>query len=176
MSEKILLKKTFSVYASDLHLATMIFPFIDKEIKNGAIIKPILEKNISKSINKVINNVGLNLEIKKKIKKLDWNETNIQKIKQTLNSIEEKLDKNIKVNIIILGSNIFIEKVNKLIDLWAKANLDKIEKRNVNINIINCYSYENNKNIQEILLKHEFLLKTTGIESIYKEKELKKAN
>ena len=45
MSKKILLRKTFSVYASDLHLATMIFPFVDREIEKGAIIKPILEKN-----------------------------------------------------------------------------------------------------------------------------------
>ena len=49
MSKKILLRKTYSVYASNMHLATMIFPFINNEIEKGAIIKPILEKGISEN-------------------------------------------------------------------------------------------------------------------------------
>ena len=138
MSKKILLRKTFSVYASDLHLATMIFPFVDREIEKGAIIKPILEKNISNNIEKIINNVGLDLKTKNKIEKLDWEETNIEKIKQILNEIEENLNKSIKTHIIISGSNIFIDKVNKVIDLWAKIKLDEIEESNSIINIINC--------------------------------------
>ena len=33
MREKILLRKTCSVYANDLHFATVIFPFIAKEME-----------------------------------------------------------------------------------------------------------------------------------------------
>ena len=67
MSKKILLRKTYSVYASNMHLATMIFPFINNEIEKGAIIKPILEKGISENISKVIKNVGINPDLKKQI-------------------------------------------------------------------------------------------------------------
>jgi len=176
MSEKILLKKTFSVYASDLHLATMIFPFIDKEIEKGAIIKPILEKDISKSIQKVVKSVGLNSEIKNKIEQLEWKQTNIEKIKQTLNSIENNLNETNIIHVVISGSNYFIEKVNKLMDVWAKANLNIIEKSNAIINLINCYNYEENENINEIMEKHEYILRTSGIEDLYQENELKKAN
>ena len=44
MSKKISLRKTYSVYASKTHLATMTFPFIKRELKKGAIIKTIFEK------------------------------------------------------------------------------------------------------------------------------------
>ena len=33
MSEKILIRKTYSVYASEMHFSAMIFPFVNKEIK-----------------------------------------------------------------------------------------------------------------------------------------------
>ena len=84
MKEKILLRKTCSVYANDLHFATVIFPFIAKEIEEGATIRTIFEKNEKENIEKVIKNVGLNSEIKENIKRIDWNITNINKIKNIL--------------------------------------------------------------------------------------------
>lgn len=176
MSKKILLRKTCSVYASDLHLVTMIFPFVDKEMENGAIIKPILERDISESIEKIINNVGIDLEMKEKIEKIDWTQTNIEKIKQILKDIEEMLDKLNSIHIIVSGTNLFIDKVNKVIDLWAKMNLEDIQKSESIINIINCYNFDENEEIDSIIEKHEYVLKTTGIEEIYEKNTLKKAN
>lgn len=176
MNNKILLRKTCSVYASDLHFATMIFPFVDNEIEKGAIIKPILENNISNSIEKIIENVGIKEDVKNKIKNVDWSKTDINKIKSTLNDIEKLLHKKCIVHIIIAGSNLFIEKVNKLIDLWAKINLDEIEKNKSIINIINGYNFEENDNVEHIIENHEYILKTTGIEAIYEKEKLKKAN
>lgn len=176
MNNKILLRKTCSVYASDLHLATMIFPFVNKEIEKGAIIKPILEKDISNSIETIIKNIGIEAEMKNKIEKVDWAQTNIEKIKQILKEIEKTLFKNNQIHIIISGTNIFIEKVNKVIDLWAKVNLEEIEKSHSIINVINCYSFEENEHIDNILENHQYMLKTTGIEEIYSKQKLKKAN
>ncbi len=176
MSKKILLKKTCSVYASNLHLATMIFPFINKEMKKGAIVKTILEKNISEDIEKIINHVQIESKIKNKIEKIDWSQSNIEKIKETLENLEKNLNSSNKIHIIVAGSNIFIDKINKLVDLWTKINLDKIENNNIDINIINCYNFEDNDQIDNILSSHEYILKTTGLEEIYEEEKLKKAN
>lgn len=176
MNKKILLRKTCSVFASDLHLATMILPFVNKEIEKGSIIKPILEKNISNSMKKIINNVALNSEVKNKIEKVDWTQTNIEKIKQTLEDIENILNKSNNIHLIVSGSNIFIEKVNTVIDLWAKVNLEKIENNNTIINVINCYDFEENESIDNIFEKHEYILKTSGIEEIYEKENLRKAN
>ena len=79
MREKILLRKTCSVYANDLHFATVIFPFIAKEVKEGTTIKTIFEKNEKENIEKVMKNVGIELKTKDAIKKIDWNITNINK-------------------------------------------------------------------------------------------------
>lgn len=176
MNKKILLRKTCSVYASDLHLATMIFPFVDKEIQKGAIIKPILERNILENIEKIIKNVNINEEIKNKIQDIDWLQTDIDKIKNTLGDIEGLLHKNNTIHIIVSGTNLFIEKVNKLIDLWAKMNLGLIEKNSTIINIINCYNFSENDEFKEIIEKHDFMLRTTGIEALYEGEKLKKAN
>ena len=176
MSTKISLRKTYGVYASKTHLATMIFPFIKNEIKNGAIIKPILEKDISYEIGYVIKNVALKPNLKKIIENIDWKQTNIEKIKNVLAEMEKLLNSNNNINIVVQGSNLFIEKVNELIDLWTKINIKVLENSKTTINIINCYNFEDNKKINDLNEKHEFILKTSGIEEIYNEDILKKAN
>lgn len=176
MNERILLKKTCSIYASDLHLATMIFPYISKEIKENATIKTILENGIGRNIEKIINHTNLNSEIEEKIKQIDWSQTNINKIKNILREIEKDLKEKEKVDIFISGTNIFIDKVNQVIDLWVKNNLDEMKKNQKMINIINCYQFEQNEEWESIMRQHEYRLNTTGIEEIYDEETLKKAN
>ena len=148
MREKILLRKTCSVYANDLHFATVIFPFIAKEMEEGATIKTIFEKNEKENIEKVIKNVGLNSEIKEKS----------------------------RIDLIVLGRNSFIQKVNKLIDLWIKNNIEKLEKEKISINVVNCFAFAENKRFDNILDNHDYLLKTEGIEEIIREEEFLKAN
>ena len=176
MSKKISLRKTYSVYASKTHLATMTFPFIKRELKKGAIIKTIFEKDISENMNQVIKNVVINSKIKEKLENMDWNQTDIEKIKETLNDMEKLIKKKNNIDIMILGTNIFIEKVNELIDLWTKINLNELENDNISINVINCYSFEENKTEDNIKNKHEFILKTKGIEAIYSDNNLRMAN
>lgn len=170
MNNKIFLKKTCSIYANDLHFATVIFPFVAKEIENNITIKTILEKNEEKNIEKIIKNVGINLELKNKINNIDWNKSDIQKIKNIFEYLENNNNKN--VDIIILGKNVFIEKANKAIDLWLKNNIEKIEKNNITINVINCFSYNELEDINYIFNSHEFILKTSGIHEILNEKSL----
>lgn len=176
MSKKISLRKTYSVYASKTHLATMTFPFIKRELKKGAIIKTIFEKDISENMNQVIKNVVINSKIKEKLENMDWNQTDIKKIKDTLDDMENSLKEKNNIDIIVLGTNIFIEKVNELIDLWIKINLNELDNDNISINVINCYSFEENQTEDNIKRKHEFVLKTKGIEEIYIDDNLKMAN
>lgn len=176
MREKILLRKTCSVYANDLHFATVIFPFIAKEIEEGATIKTIFEKNEKENIEKVIKNVGLNSDIKEHIRKIDWNITNINKIKNIFKILEIEIKEKGKIDLIVLGRNAFMQKVNKLIDLWIKNNIEKLEKEKISINVVNCFAFSENKKIENILDNHDYLLKTEGIEEIIREEEFLKAN
>lgn len=174
MKESMLLRKTCSIYASDIHFATVVFPYISKEIENNTTVKTILERNEKENIQKIIENVGLNSEIKEKIKQIDWQESDITKIREIFKLLETtKYNK--KIDIIVLGSNLFIRKINEAIDLWFKNNMDKVEKEGGQINIVNCFSFEQNKKINDILDSHDYILKTTGIEDLMEE-ELLKAN
>lgn len=176
MKEKILLRKTCSVYANDLHFATVIFPFVTKEIEEGATIKTIFEKNEKENIEKIIKNVGLNSDIKEQVRKIDWNITNINKIKNIFKMLEFEIKQKDKVDLIVLGRNSFMQKVNKLIDLWIKNNIEKLEKRKITINVVNCFAFAENKKFDNILDNHDYLLKTEGIEEIIREEEFLKAN
>lgn len=176
MKKNMFLKKICSIYANDLHFATMIFPFIHKELENNTMIITILEKDETKNIEKILENIGLNTQQKEEIREIDWNATNINKIKSNLKLLEKDIKNNKKIDIIVCGRNIFIEKVNKVLDLWAKNNIQILEKTNQCLNIINCFSFEENKQIENIMDEHEYILKTAGIEEIVGTEELQKAN
>ena len=176
MKNSMLLKKTCSIYANDMHFATMIFPFINKELEKNAIIKTILEKDEQQNIEKILKNVGLNLQTKENIRKIDWKNTNIRKIRNNFKLLEEEIKSKEKIDIIVSGSNIFIGKVNQAIDLWVKNNIENLEKSNTKLNIINCFSFEENKNDGSIIDSHDYILRTSGLEEILVKEELLKAN
>ena len=66
--------------------------------------------------------------------------------------------------------------MNKAVDLWFKNNIEEIRKGEIEFNIINCFSFEENEEINKILDAHEYILKTSGIEELVTEEELLKAN
>ncbi len=176
MKKNMLLSKICSIYANDLHFATMIFPFINKEIEEGATIKTILERDEQENIEKILENIGLNSQKKEEIRKIDWSHTNINKIRKNFKVLEEIINNEKKIDLLVSGTNLFIEKVNQAIDLWVKNNIETIEKSKVELNVINCFSFEENKNAENIIDSHEYILKTSGIEELIEKEELLKAN
>lgn len=176
MKEKMLLKKICSIYTNDLHFATIIFPFTQKELEKNTTIRTILEKNEEENIEKILKNIGLNSEEKERIRKIDWKSSNIQKIRENFKLLEEDIKNKRKIDIIVAGKNIFIQKVNQAIDLWVKNNIEILEKSSLELSIINCFSFEENEEIESILYSHEYILKTVGLEEIIGKEELLKAN
>lgn len=175
MEKRMLLKKICSIYADDLHFATMIFPFIHKEVEKNTTIKTILEKDEEENIEKILKNIGLNSEIKEEIKKIDWKKTNINKIRNNFKLLEENINNKEKIDIIVSGNNEFIGKVNQAIDLWIKNHIENLEKSGIEFNIINCFCFEENKNSDSIIDEHGYILRTSGLEEILG-RELLKAN
>ena len=175
MKEKMLLKKICSVYANDLHFATMVFPFIHKEVESNTTIRTILENNEEENIEKILKNIGLNSEVKERIKEIDWKDTDINKIRKNFKLLEDDIRNKKRIDIIVSGRNIFIQKVNKAIDLWIKNNIEKLEKSNIEFKIINCFYFEENRNSDNIIEEHDYILRTSGLEEILG-RELLKAN
>lgn len=175
MKEGMLLKKVCSIYANDLHFATMIFPFVHKEVEQNTTIRTILENDEEENIEKILKNIGLNSEVKEEIKKIDWKNTNINKIRNNFKLLEEDIKSKKRIDIIVSGRNIFIEKVNKAIDLWIKNNIENLEKSSIELKIINCFYFGANKNSDNIIDEHDYILRTSGLEEILG-RELLKAN
>ena len=175
MKEKMLLKKICSVYANDLHFATMIFPFIHKEVESNTTIRTILENNEEENIEKILKNIGLNSEVKEEIKKIDWKNTNMSKIRKNFKLLEEDIRDKKRIDIIVSGRNIFIQKINQAIDLWIKNNIENLDKNGVELKIINCFYFEENKNSDNIIDEHDYILRTSGLEEILG-RELLRAN
>lgn len=175
MKEGMLLKKVCSIYANDLHFATMIFPFVHKEVEQNTTIRTILENDEEENIEKILKNIGLNSEVKEEIKKIDWKNTNINKIRNNFKLLEEDIKSKKRIDIIVSGRNIFIEKVNKAIDLWIKNNIENLEKSSIELKVINCFYFEENKNSDNIIDENDYILRTSGLEEILG-RELLKAN
>lgn len=158
-------EKLCSFYVSEWHLATMILPYINKEINEKANITTILEKDIEENIKLLLSK--LNLKNEKEILEIDWETSyNVRDLE-----LDKKLKATIKresnCNIIfIAGNKDYIDLVNKNVDEWIKRNKDSI--KGCKIKIVNCYEVtEFNSNIREILDSHDKILNTAGEKYIY---------
>ena len=171
-------KKVCGFYVSNIHLTTMVLPYIKNQIEMDEKFETILEYNLKEYIDKILSNLIINEKEKQKILDINWNNNKIQKYSNIENKLNNILNKNIKVNILISGSRKYIEEANKLIDKYLNKNISKIGK--TKITIIDCYEVsEFDDNIREILDEHELIINTSGIhkiENIFEDYKRRKIN
>lgn len=156
------IKKVCSFCVSDLHLITMLLPYLNKKINDDEKVITILEKDLEEQTELVLSRLTLKEEEKLNLRNINWN----RKIIYNLGKIEEELYKicnnNCKVNIIINGSKEYIEAVNKEIN--EIFNNEKFKNK---IKIINCYDITKlDEDIKEILKSHDTILNTSGEKEI----------
>lgn len=142
--------KVCSFYVSDWHLITMLLPNINKTINERNKITTILEEDAQEKVEILLDK--LKIENAKRIINIDWRKKDINNIKTEDFKLDSTKDEN---EIIIAGSNSFINKANELIEEFAK-------KFNGKIKIINCFQAEKELNIREILNNHRAVLNTAG--------------
>lgn len=157
-----MIEKACAFYVSKIHLATMLIPYINKQINNGIKIETFLEEDLEKNIESVLEKIISDNENKNKIKKINWNEFKTNK-KNIENKIYNILSENPKINIIINGKEKYMKNINEILNKILKQNI------NVDIRIINCFSVDIvDENIEEIVNTHNMLLNTAGMENIEK--------
>lgn len=167
------LKRMSSFYVNEVHLITMLLPYIENKIKEDDIIT-VLQENLEKTVNLLLSKINLKEELKERIKKINWNAKNIKDCKKLESMINEKT-----TYIIINGNEKYIREINKQIRKLKDKNKEN------KLVLINCYNIvEFNKNIIEILNQTDKILNTSGeheVEEIFpefvreKEKIVKKA-
>ncbi len=148
-------EKLCSFYVSDWHLATMLLPYINRQVDKNTNIITLLENNIEENIKTLVEK--LDLKNKKEILEIRWKNINSKKY----SDIEEILKKEIcetKENIILVnGCKDYIEKNNENIERLV------LKTKNKKIKIINFFEVtEFNHHIVEILNAHDRVLNTSG--------------
>jgi len=153
-------KKVCGFYISNMHLATMILPYTNKQLEEGIEFATLLEYNFRENIELILSRLTLNEVSKKKILKINW-ENNIYKYSNIEKFLKEKLKNNKEVTLLISGTENYINVVNQNINIFMSKNFKKIKSKY--IKIINCYEVGDfNNNIKEILDTHDALINTSG--------------
>ena len=122
----------------------ILVPYINQKIKDGEKVIISTEKDLRETLEILISRVTLNEEDKKRILDLDWNKS-------------DNINVENKSNVIIIGTEKFINQKNDEIENLGQEN----------INIINCYDFEEIKGkINNIIDAYDKSLNTIGFSSI----------
>lgn len=152
------IKKVCGLSISSIHFSMMILPYIKKELETQKEVITILEGNLEKNINQILSKLTIADEEKEKITNINWKETDIKE-STIRGNIREKLNENNDLDIIVYGSEKYINGAGEIINKIIKENINKIK----DIKIINCYSIGDfNENINQILNNHDTMFNTSG--------------
>lgn len=153
------IKKVCGFSISSIHFSMMILPYIKKELETQKEVITILEGNLEKNINQILSKLTTTDEEKEKILNINWKETDIMESAIEEN-IRKKLGQNENLDIIVYGSEKYIDNVSEIINKIVDEDL---KKNNKNIKIINCYSIGDfNENLRKILDNHDIMFNTSG--------------
>lgn len=136
------MKKLCCFYLNDIHLITMLLPYINERIDQSTKIVTILEKNISESAERVIPKV--HLKNSESLLNINWKEKDVKDV--------EKLDLDNNL-VIVSGGDGFIKKVNEILN---NRNQEKFD-------ILNCFQImQANNDLYKILDYHDKIVNTSG--------------
>ena len=144
-------------YASDYHFEMISLPYINERIEEKDEIIILTENNLEETIKTLLEKTNIKEEKKKEILKLNWENNDLNKLKEIKTKIEE--EKN--MTIFIKGKKNYIHNVNQNIEKWVA--------KNEQIKIIDCYDIEEvGKNLEEIVKDYKEVLKTSGKKEVQK--------
>lgn len=155
-------EKVCSFCVSDLHLITMLLPYLNKKISEKEKFITILEKDLVEQVNLVLSRLTLNNKDKKDLLNINWNCDKLRQEEVIKEEIAKLCSNTDKLSIIVNGSKKYIEEMNEFIEKVIEAN-DICQR----IKIINCYDITAlDDDIKEILKTHDVILNTSGEKAI----------
>lgn len=162
MNNETSIEKVCSFCVSDLHLVTMLLPYLDNKIKKGEKFITILEKDLETEVKLVLSRLTLNRESKENLLGLNWNTNDLYKYEQMSKEIYDAYNESFKLSILVNGSKEFIDAVNSnLREFFDKNTIQRTFK------VINCYDITKlDEDIKTILKTHDKILNTSGEKNI----------
>lgn len=161
MKENSNAKRVCSFYVSNMHFATMILPWANKQLEEKTKIITFFENNFTTNIELVLSKLIITEERKKELLNINWKNTNAIKYLNVEKNLKNMIMKNEKNVIIINGTEEYIEYTNDFIKKYIDKNSKRLEL--TGIKVINFYEVGNfNENIKDILDKHDMIFNTSG--------------
>lgn len=140
-------------FASDYHFEMISLPFINENLKKNKEIIILTENNLTETANKLISNINLKEEDKKRLRKINWDNNNLEDLKE----------KNNKEKIVFIKGNI---EFNKKMNIEINNNIEENNKES--LQIINCYDVnELGSDLSKITKKYNKILLTSGIKKLH---------
>lgn len=161
---EIVLKKICGFYVNEWHLTTMTLPHINTKIKEKVKIITLLEEGIKDNIEQLLSKMNLDEKTKEQILQINWTSYKENGYAQIEKRILNNIKKQDKIEIMVKGSNEYINIMNKQIEKFVERNSKKI--KNKQISIINYYEATQFSNINDILQMHDLIINTSGIRNI----------
>lgn len=137
MKENSSTQKVCSFYVSNMHFATMILPFVNKQEEEKRKIVTFFENDFTTNIELVLSRIIISEERKKELLNINWKNTDIIKYINIEKILKTQLNKNNENIIIVNGNTDYINNVNECIERYLEKNSKKIDVKN--IKIINFY-------------------------------------
>lgn len=134
-------KKMYVFYVSEFHLEMILLPFVNKKIEEKEKIIINTEYDLEDTMKVLLNRTNLKEENKEKILGLNWNK-------------KEKQEMYNKSNIITIGRQEYIDKINY-----------EIKQENLNdIRMLDCYKFDDIKEeISDIANKYDGNFNTSSL-------------
>lgn len=126
-------QKVCSFYVSNMHFATMILPFVNRQMEEKNKIITFFENNFTTNIELVLSKLITTEERKKELLNINWKNTKGDKQLNIEKNLKINLNKKGKNIIIINGNEEYINEVNNHIEKYIEKNHKKIEVNNIKV-------------------------------------------
>lgn len=156
------IKKVCSFCVSDLHLITMLLPYLDKKINQKEKLITIFENNLTEQVKLVLSRLTLKEKNKNNLLNINWNSKSISNYEILQEEIYKIFNKKNKLTIIVNGSKEYIENINNSLNkIFNNSQVYDLVK------VINCYDITKlDDDIKDILKTHDMILNTSGEKEI----------
>lgn len=152
------MRKVCGFYVNEMHFATMILPYIRREIEAKHKVITILQNDMKSNVEEVLSRMNLKETLQKEILGINWSKTILVKYSKAKQIIEQTNGQAQNITVIINGDKDFIKMVNEYIEKAIKSiNMPKA------VTVINFYDITEFTNVSEITNSHEYILNTSGI-------------
>lgn len=126
-------QKVCSFYVSNMHFATMVLPYISKQIEAKTNIITFFENNYTTNIELVLSRLTMKEESKKKLLEVNWKNTDAIKYMDIEKVLKHNYLKNHQNLIIINGRDEYINMINNCINRYIEKNYKKIDTDKIKI-------------------------------------------